>query len=139
MSEVPNDFKYTKDHEWVSEQDDGTLIVGITDYAQTSLGTLVFVELPEIDDMVVMGDECAVVESVKAASDVYCPLSGTITTKNEALIDTPELVNFDPYGEGWLFCIRADHPAEFEELLNNESYLGLLAEMDDDKKYLDLV
>ena len=81
MSEVPNDFKYTKDPEWVSEQDDGTLIVGITDYAQASLGNLVFVELPEIDDMVVMGDECAVVESVKAASDVYCPLSGTITKK----------------------------------------------------------
>ena len=131
MSEVPNDFKYTKDHEWVSEQDDGTLIVGITDYAQASLGNLVFVELPEIDDMVVMGDECAVVESVKAASDVYCPLSGTITKKNEALIDTPELVNSDPYGEGCLFCLRIDHPAELEELLNNESYIALLVEMDD--------
>ena len=131
MSEVPNDFKYTKDHEWVSEQDDGTLIVGITDYAQTSLGNLVFVELPEIDDMVVMGDECAVVESVKAASDVYCPLSGTITKKNEALIDTPELVNSDPYGEDWLFCLRTDHPAELEGLLNNEGYTALLAEIDD--------
>ena len=130
MSEIPNDFRYTKDHAWVSEQDDGTLIIGITDYAQASLGNLVFVELPEIDDMVVMGDECAVVESVKAASDVYCPLSGTITKKNEALIDTPELVNSDPYGEGWLFCLRTDHPAEFEELLNNESYIALLVEMD---------
>ena len=77
-------YKYTKDHAWVSEQDDGTLIIGITNYAQASLGNLVFVELPEIDDMVVMGDECAVVESVKAASDVYCPLSGTITKKNLA-------------------------------------------------------
>ena len=128
MSEIPNDFRYTKDHAWVSEQDDGTLIVGITDYAQASLGNLVFVELPEIDDMVVMGDECAVVESVKAASDVSCPLSGTITKKNEALIDTPELVNSDPYGEGWICRMSMDNPGELDALLDAAGYKSLIEE-----------
>ena len=128
MSEVPNDFKYTKDHEWVSEQDDGTLIVGITDYAQASLGNLVFIELPEIDDMVVSGDVCAVVESVKAASDVYCPLSGTITKTNEALIDTPELVNSDPYGEGWIVRMTLKDPNAVSALMDAAGYKAEIGE-----------
>ena len=131
MSKVPSDFKYSKNHEWIREQDDGTLICGITDHAQASLGDLVFVELPEVEDTVVSGDVCAVVESVKAASDVYCPLSGTIIKTNKTLTNNPELVNSDPYGEGWLFCLRINYSAEFEELLDNESYARLLAEIDD--------
>lgn len=131
MTEIPHELKYTKDHEWVREQDDGTLVVGITDHAQASLGDLVFVELPEVEDIVVPGDACAVVESVKAASDVYGPLAGTITQANGALAEAPELVNSDPYGEGWLFRLRPDSPTEIEELLGNEDYARLLTELDD--------
>ncbi len=131
MTEIPNDLRYTKDHEWVREQDDGTLAVGITDHAQASLGDLVFVELPEVEDAIGSGDACAVVESVKAASDVYCPLAGTVTEANTALTDAPELVNSDPYGEGWLFRLRPESPTEIEELLDNEDYARLLTELDD--------
>ena len=131
MTEIPHELKYTKDHEWVREQDDGTLVIGITDHAQTSLGDLVFVELPEVEDIVVPGDACAVVESVKAASDVYCPLAGAITEANAALADAPELVNSDPYGDGWLFRLRPDSPTEIDELLGNEDYARLLTELDD--------
>ena len=131
MTEIPNDLRYTKDHEWVREQDDGTLAVGITDHAQASLGDLVFVELPEVEAAIGSGDACAVVESVKAASDVYCPLAGTITEANTALTDAPELVNSDPYGEGWLFRLRPESPTEIEELLDNEDYARLLTELDD--------
>ena len=131
MTEIPHELKYTKDHEWVREQDDGTLVVGITDHAQASLGDLVFVELPEVEDVVVPGDACAVVESVKAASDVYCPLAGTITQANGALAEAPELVNSDPYGAGWLFHLRPDSPTQIEELLGNEDYARLLTELDD--------
>jgi len=130
MTEIPHELRYTKDHEWVREQDDGTLVIGITDHAQASLGDLVFVELPEVEDIVVPGDACAVVESVKAASDVYCPLAGTITEANAALADAPELVNSDPYGDGWLFRLRPDSPTEIEELLGNEDYARLLTELD---------
>jgi len=130
MSEIPHDLRYTKDHEWVREQDDGDLAIGITDHAQTSLGDLVFVELPEVGASVDARDACAVVESVKAASDVYCPLSGTVVEINEALGDSPELVNSDPYGEGWLFRLRPDAPQELEELLSGEHYERLLAELE---------
>jgi glycine cleavage system H protein len=131
MNRVPNELKYTKDHEWVREDDDGTLVIGITDHAQRSLGDLVFVELPEVEDTVVSGDACAVVESVKAASDVYCPLSGIVSEVNTALVDAPELVNSDPYGEGWLFRLRPNSPTELEELLADEDYAGVIAELDD--------
>ena len=130
MSEIPHELKYTKDHEWIREQDDGTVVIGITDHAQASLGDLVFVELPEIDNPVVFGDACAVVESVKAASDVYSPLSGTIAAANEALADAPELVNSDPYGEGWLFQMRPDSPRQLEELLDSEDYERVLTQLD---------
>ena len=131
MSKIPNELRYTKDHEWVRENDDGTLLIGITDHAQHSLGDLVFVELPEVKDTVVSVDDCAVVEPVKAASDVYCPLGGIVSEVNTALVDAPELVNSDPYGEGWLFRLRPDSLTELEELLANEDYASFIAELDD--------
>ena len=131
MSEIPAELRYTKEHEWVREHDDGTLVFGITDHAQVSLGDLVFVELPENDTTVEAGDACAVVESVKAASDVYLPLSGTIVEKNEALEDTPELVNSDPYGDGWLFRFKPDTLAQLEELLGSDDYERFIAELND--------
>jgi len=131
MSEIPSELRYTKDHEWVREEDDGSWIVGITDHAQTALGDLVFVELPEAGTEVSVGDACAVVESVKAASDVYSPLTGEVMTTNGALDESPELVNSDPYGEGWLFSIRPESPVELEELLTSDDYERLLVELDD--------
>lgn len=131
MSEIPSELKYTKDHEWVCEQDDGSWRVGITDHAQMALGDLVFVELPQDDAEFLSGDACAVVESVKAASDVYSPLSGKVTATNTALADAPELVNTDPYGEGWLFAMHPDSPVDLEELLTSDDYERLLAELDD--------
>ncbi len=131
MSEIPEDLRFTAQHEWVRENDDGTVEVGITDHAQTSLGDLVFVELPEADAQFARGDACAVVESVKAASDVYAPLSGAVVAANAALADAPERVNEDPYGEGWIFKLRLENAIELEELLSPEAYQQLLAEMDD--------
>jgi len=131
MSEIPVELRYTKEHEWLREQDDGTFELGITDYAQTSLGDLVFVEFPEEDAVIVAGDACAVVESVKAASDVYMPLSGTVIETNQALADAPELVNSDPYGDGWLFRFAPESPAEIDELLSSEEYASYLAEIHD--------
>lgn len=128
MSEIPGQLKFTRDHEWVREHDDGTVEVGITDHAQTALGDLVFIELPDKGGNFAAHDACCVVESVKAASDVYCPLAGTIVSTNEALTEKPELVNNNPYGEGWLFQLRPDLPSELESLLNDEEYERLLAE-----------
>ena len=130
MSEIPDDLRFTKDHEWVAETDDGTVLVGITDHAQEALGDLVFVELPETDRDVQVGDVCAVVESVKAASDVYCPVEGTVSEVNAALDDAPELVNEDPYGKGWLFRLMPASPADLLELLEASDYERLLAEED---------
>lgn len=131
MSEIPSELRYTKDHEWVREQDDGSWLVGITDHAQTALGDLVFVELPQDDAELAAGDTCAVVESVKAASDVYSPFSGQVTATNAALADSPELVNTDPYGDGWLFAMRPEFAIELEELLTSDDYEQLLTELDD--------
>ena len=131
MSEIPHHLKYTKAHEWIAETEDGTAIVGITDHAQEALGDLVFVELPEIHRDVEPGDVCAVVESVKAASDVYSPVAGNIAEVNTALDDSPELVNADAYGEGWLFRLTPASPADLEELLDADAYERILAEMDD--------
>lgn len=130
MSDIPENLKYTKDHEWIAESDDGTAIVGITDHAQEALGDLVFVELPEMHRDVASGDVCAVVESVKAASDVYSPISGNVAEVNVALDDAPERVNEDPYGEGWLFRLTPSSPTELEELLDADAYGRVLAEMD---------
>lgn len=108
MSNLPADLKYTATHEWVRINGDGTATVGITDHAQEQLGDMVFVELPALGRVLAAAEECAVVESVKAASDIYSPLAGEIVAINEALADTPELINQDPYGEGWLFRLRID-------------------------------
>lgn len=130
MSDIPENLRYTKDHEWIAETADGTVTVGITDHAQEALGDLVFVELPEMHRDVASGDVCAVVESVKAASDVYSPISGNVAEVNVALDDAPERVNEDPYGKGWLFRLTPSSPAELEELLDAEAYGRVLAEMD---------
>jgi glycine cleavage system H protein len=126
MSNVPGDLKYSKDHEWIRLGEDGTCTVGVTDHAQAALGDLVFVELPEVGSSLAEGDACAVVESVKAASDVYSPLTGEVTAVNEALTDAPELVNTDAYGEGWIYRMSLDSEGELEELMSAEEYLALL-------------
>ena len=128
MTDIPDDLRYTKSHEWVRKDDDGNFTVGITSHAQHLLGDLVFVELPEPGAQLGSGDDCAVVESVKAASDVYCPITGEVAEVNEALADTPELVNKDPYGDGWIFKVRPDDEASFEDLLNASVYAELVAE-----------
>lgn len=122
MSNVPNDLKYAKSHEWVRDEEDGTVFVGITDHAQELLGDLVFVELPEVGDTVDAGGECAVVESVKAASDVYSPVSGEVVAVNESLIDAPETVNQDAFGDGWLFQVKLSAPTELDDLLDADAY-----------------
>lgn len=122
MSNIPVDLKYTKSHEWVRRETDGTVTVGITDHAQDLLGDMVFVELPEPGRTLKGGQECAVVESVKAASDVYSPIAGEVVAVNEALNDSPELVNKDPYGEGWMMRIRPNVGADIDALLDADVY-----------------
>ncbi|MEP1743439.1 MAG: glycine cleavage system protein GcvH [Kangiellaceae bacterium] len=122
MSNVPSDLKYISSHEWVREEDDGTVTIGITDHAQELLGDVVYVELPDVDSEVALEDEIAVVESVKAASDIYAPLSGTIIAVNEDLEDAPETVNSSPYDDGWMFKMQPSEPSELEGLLDAESY-----------------
>jgi len=122
MSNIPSELKYTASHEWVRMEDDGTVTVGITDHAQELLGDVVYVELPEIDAEVSAEDEIAVVESVKAASDIYAPISGTIIAVNETLEDAPETVNSAPYDDGWMFKIQPSEPGELDNLLDAEAY-----------------
>lgn len=122
MSNIPSELHYATTHEWVRPEGDGTFTVGITEHAQELLGDMVFVELPEVGTQVSAGDDVAVAESVKAASDVYAPISGEIIAVNEELEDSPEQVNADPFGDGWLFKIKADDPEEFEDLLDAEGY-----------------
>jgi len=131
MSEVPDNFLYTKDHEWLDLDDDGVVTVGVTDHAQEALGELVFVEVPEVGVTFANGDACAVVESVKAASDIYCPITGEITEVNAALEDEPELVNSSPYEAGWVFRIRPDDATALNELMDAEAYETFLAELED--------
>jgi len=119
---IPNDLFYAESHEWARLNDDGTVTVGITDHAQEQLGDLVFVETPEIDATVSARDAVAVVESVKAASDIHAPINGTILDCNHALAEEPELVNTEPYGSGWLFTMQPEHAVEVEELMDQESY-----------------
>lgn len=128
MSNLPTDLKYSKSHEWVRDEGDGTATVGITDHAQELLGDLVFVELPEIGEKMEQGGECAVVESVKAASDVYSPLSGEVTAVNTKLADSPELVNEAPYGDGWIFRIRLADPNQLAGLLDAAGYQASIAD-----------
>ncbi len=122
MSNIPSDYRYTKTHEWVRDDGDGVVAVGITDHAQELLGDLVFVELPEVGAELAAGDECAVVESVKAASDVYCPVSGEVVEINEALVDAPETINTDPYDAGWMFKLKLLDEGEVENLMDAEAY-----------------
>ena len=122
MSDVPAGLKYTKEHEWLRQEADGTVVVGITDHAQHQLGELVYVELPDSGRTLKPGDAMAVVESTKAASDVYAPVAGTVTAVNPALGSQPELVNTDPYGEGWMVKMTVNDPAEVEALLDAAGY-----------------
>jgi glycine cleavage system H protein len=121
MSNVPSDLKYTKSHEWVRVNGD-TATIGITDHAQHELTDIVFVELPEIGKKFKSGDGCAVVESVKTASDIYSPVSGEILETNKAVVDNPALVNTEPYAGGWFFKIKLSNPAELNSLLSSEKY-----------------
>ena len=119
MSNIPAQLKYTTSHEWVKQEEE-FLTIGITDHAQTMLGDLVYVELPEVDTNFDNGQECAVVESVKAAADIYCPISGEVIEVNEAVLDNPQLINLDPYGQGWLFRIKPFDAAAAGLLSANE-------------------
>jgi glycine cleavage system H protein len=130
MSEIPADLKYTKSHEWVKLEEDGAIRVGITDHAQDLLGDMVYVEQPEPGTEVEAEEACAVVESVKAASDVYAPVSGEIIEGNEALADTPELVNNDPFGDGWLMRIKPADILDVELLMDAETYTAHVAAED---------
>lgn len=125
MSSIPKTLKYSKTHEWVRAEED-TVTIGITDHAQTMLGDLVYVELPEIELSFENGQECAVVESVKAAADIYCPISGEVVEINELLLENPQLINEDPYGKGWLIRLRP-FDNDFGELLNAEQYTKVVA------------
>ncbi len=127
MSNIPSELKYNKSHEWVRREDDGTVTVGITDHAQDLLGDMVYVELPEVGRELAAEEECAVVESVKAASDVYAPLTGEVVAVNEALEDSPEIVNQNPYGDGWLFRIQPADIAAVEMMLDAEAYAAIVA------------
>jgi glycine cleavage system H protein len=126
MNNIPENLKYTKDHEWIRHESDGTCLVGITDHAQDSLGDVTFVELPAIGESFEEGATFGVVESVKAASDLYFPLSGEITEVNEILEDSPEKVNEDPYGDGWMVRIRPTDSSDSGGLLSPEQYKEIL-------------
>jgi glycine cleavage system H protein len=126
MSNIPVELKYSKSHEWVRQNDDGSVTVGISDNAQDQLGDMVFIELPEVGQSVSAEEACAVVESVKAASDVYAPVSGEVVEVNDSLTDSPEAVNQDAYGEGWLFRVQPSDAAELDTLMDSDAYAGFL-------------
>ena len=131
MKEIPGDLKFLKSHEWARLEDSGRVVVGISDHAQSQLGDLVYVELPSIGDHVDAGNGVAVVESVKAASDVYAPVSGTVVAVNEALADRPEAINEDAYGDGWLYALEPDDAADLDALLSPDDYAALVEDEDD--------
>jgi glycine cleavage system H protein len=122
MSQAPSELYYAKTHEWVRREEDGTVTIGITEHAQDALGDVVFVEMPEVGDQIVAGDQAGVVESVKAASDIYAPISGEVLAANEALEDSPETVNSDAFNDGWFFKLRVDDLSELESLMSAEEY-----------------
>ena len=127
MQEIPGDLKFMKSHEWARVEDKGTVTCGISDHAQGLLGDLVYVELPSVGDTVKAGNACAVVESVKAASDVYAPVSGEVVEGNAAIADDPALVNRDPEGEGWFFKLKLSNPSELDGLMDENAYREFLA------------
>lgn len=130
MSNIPADLMFTSSHEWVKDEGDDTVTIGITDHAQELLGDLVFVELPEIGDVIETGGEAGVVESVKAASDIYSPVSGEVIEINEDLVDSPELVNEQPYDNGWIYKMKLNNASEIEALLDAEAYSDVVESED---------
>lgn len=130
MSQTPSELKYASSHEWARLEEDGSISIGITDHAQEALGDVVFVELPEVGDTLAAGDEAAVVESVKAASDIYAPVSGEVISVNAELADEPEKVNSDPYNDGWFFRIKPEDSSELDKLMNASEYDEQCAEDD---------
>lgn len=122
MSTIPSDLKYASSHEWVRKEENGIVVVGITEHAQELLGDMVFVDLPDVGDEFAAGDDIAVAESVKAASDIYAPVAGEVVAVNEDLEDSPENVNSDPYGDGWMFKIKLEDESELDDLLDAEGY-----------------
>ena len=128
MSEIPLELKYTKSHEWVRSEEDGSVTIGISDHAQELLGDLVFVELPEVGTEMSAEDAACVVESVKAASDVYMPISGEVIAVNESLADAPETINDSPYDDGWLIKVKPSNPDELDDLMDSDSYEAEIAE-----------
>ena len=130
MSEIPGDLKFLKSHEWARVEGDGKVTIGISDHAQGLLGDLVYVELPNVGDQVEAGTACAVVESVKAASDLYAPVSGKVVDFNAALAVKPETINEDAYGDGWLFVLEIDDAEQLNELIGPDDYAELLEDED---------
>ena len=128
MSDLPQGLSYVSSHEWIRNEGDGIVTIGVTDFAQEQLGDVVFVELPDVGVALVSEDEFGVIESVKAASDLFAPVSGEVIAINEQLDDDPELVNSDPYGDAWLLQVRLTHPEELEHLLDAEAYSQLCDE-----------
>lgn len=127
MSNIPTELKYTKSHEWVRKNDDGSLTVGISEHAQELMGDMVYIELPEPGASLEAGSDCAVVESVKAASDIYAPVTGEVIEANEKLADNPEIVNKEPFGDGWMFRMQPGDEAELDALMDAKDYESLLA------------
>lgn len=130
MSEIPGDLKYTSDHEWLRLEDDGSVVIGITEHAQAALGDLVYVEVPEVGHDLNVGDGMAVVESVKAASDVYAPVVGTVAAVNETLADEPEKINSDPYGDGWIARLTISSRDELDALMDANAYDEMLIDLE---------
>ncbi len=128
MSTIPQDLKYTSSHEWIKRMPDGSVRVGITDHAQHALGDLVYVELPKVGNSYPAQADCAAVESVKSASDLYCPIAGKVVEVNDQLQDQAEIVNRDPYGDGWIFRLQPDDPAALDGLLDANEYAEVVAE-----------
>ncbi|MBL1143026.1 MAG: glycine cleavage system protein GcvH [Proteobacteria bacterium] len=125
---APADLKYTNTHAWLEDMGDNKYRVGITDYAQDELGDIVYVEPPEVDKQYAQIEECAVVESVKSTSDIYCPLSGVVVEINPALEDSPEIINTEPYSDGWIFILKASDISEMDELIDADEYSALIEE-----------
>ncbi len=130
MSELPGDLRFTSEHEWLRQEEDGSVTIGITDHAQTALGDLVYVELPEVGQDLEAGGEMAVVESVKAASDVYAPVAGSVIAVNDHLADDPEKINADPYGDGWIVRVQPEAGMDAAETMDPDAYQAMLDEME---------
>lgn len=126
MKEIPGDLKFLKSHEWARVEDNGTITVGISDHAQGLLGDLVYVELPNVGDSVQAGNAVAVVESVKAASDVYSPVTGEVIAVNDSLSDKPETINEDAFGDGWIFVVKTESREELDELIGPDDYAEMI-------------